>query len=129
MQPTLSLTTLWLYLGSFCWILYYDSIYATQDRSDDAQIGLHSLPLFLGDQLHAGLAFFAGATVACWALALAFAGAGFLAWLGLMIVSGLLYQQWSTFDPDDPALCLAQFKGNVYIGQLFAGFLALALLL
>lgn len=37
-----------LYLGSICWTLYYDTIYAHQDKTDDMFIGVKSTALKLG---------------------------------------------------------------------------------
>lgn len=37
-----------LYLGSICWTLYYDTIYAHQDKTDDMFIGVKSSALKLG---------------------------------------------------------------------------------
>ncbi len=41
---TIPLQPVWflLYLGALCWTLGYDTIYAVQDRDDDAQIGVRS---------------------------------------------------------------------------------------
>ena len=127
-QSALGFAAFFLYLGTFFWILYYDTIYATQDREDDRRMGLNSMPLFLGDSLEQGLTLFALITLGLWATALAFAGAGIFAWLGLILVAGRFYQQLERFDSSSPAMCLTQFKANVGIGQLWCLFLALGLI-
>ena len=39
----------WLVYGAtICWAVAYDTIYAVQDRDDDARIGVHSAVLFFG---------------------------------------------------------------------------------
>src|SRR5690606_16157505 len=47
-----------LYLGGIAWTLGYDTIYAHQDKEDDALIGVKSLALRLGDGSKPWLAFF-----------------------------------------------------------------------
>ncbi len=126
-QVALAWPALWLYLGTVSWILYYDSLYATQDRRDDARLGLKSLPLLLGDWLVAGLWAFMALTLLCWGLALISSGAGVLSWTGLLLAGGLLAQQVHQFDADDPQTCLRQFQANVRFGQIWCGFLALDL--
>src|SRR3546814_3985791 len=41
----LTLPGLMLYAGCICWVIGYDSIYALQDREDDALIGIKSSAL------------------------------------------------------------------------------------
>ena len=57
------------YAGSICWVIGYDTIYALQDREDDALVGIRSSALRLGRRVRAGIALFYGLAVALWALA------------------------------------------------------------
>jgi 4-hydroxybenzoate polyprenyltransferase len=41
----------WLYAAGFFWVLGYDTIYACQDRKDDARIGVKSTALFFGERV------------------------------------------------------------------------------
>ena len=125
-NETLSAAPLWLYAGAFFWILYYDTIYACQDRGDDARLGLKSMPLTLGAHISEGLTAFAAATILCWAMALLLAGAGWLAWLGLGMAALWLVRQRQTLNIDDPAQCLAQFQGNARLGQMWLVLLVLS---
>src|SRR6476469_5390950 len=43
-----------LYAGSICWCIGYDTIYALQDREDDALVGIRSSALRLGSNVRAG---------------------------------------------------------------------------
>src|SRR5215470_19029742 len=53
-----------LYLGSIAWVIGYDTIYAHQDREDDALVGLKSTALLFGERTKPMLAaFFALAVV------------------------------------------------------------------
>lgn len=53
--------TLPLYTAGVAWTLYYDTIYAHQDKADDAALGVGSTALRFGDRtkrwLHGGLLF------------------------------------------------------------------------
>lgn len=53
-----------LYAGSICWVIGYDTIYAHQDREDDALIGLKSTAILFGEHTRPMLtAFYAAAVV------------------------------------------------------------------
>ena len=53
----------WLYAGTIFWVIGYDTIYAMQDREDDAMIGVRSSALRMGEHIRSGVAI-------CYALAL-----------------------------------------------------------
>jgi 4-hydroxybenzoate polyprenyltransferase len=72
---------------------------------------------------------FYGLAVALIGMALALAGAGWMAWLGLAAFAAHLTRQIVRLEIDDPALCLRIFKSNRDAGLLlFAGLLADAML-
>src|SRR5690349_14799240 len=58
-----------LYLGGICWTLGYDTIYAHQDKEDDARIGIKSSALALAARTRPWLFVFYGAAVSLWAMA------------------------------------------------------------
>ena len=73
-----------LYAGSIAWVIGYDTIYAHQDREDDALIGIKSTALLFGDRTKPMLSLF-------YALAVVLIGiAGFLAGAGPVFAIGLL---------------------------------------
>jgi 4-hydroxybenzoate polyprenyltransferase len=47
---------LWLYGGTIFWVIGYDTIYAMQDREDDAMIGIRSSALRMGEHIRSGVA-------------------------------------------------------------------------
>ena len=47
---------LWLYSGTIFWVIGYDTIYAMQDREDDAMIGVRSSALRMGEHIRSGVA-------------------------------------------------------------------------
>lgn len=105
-----------LYAATILWILGYDTIYAHQDREDDAMLGIGSTALKFGERTRPFLA-------ACYAGALALlavtgAVAGLSAWyyLALLVPAGMLAWQVRALDIHDPARCLALFKFNREVG-------------
>jgi 4-hydroxybenzoate polyprenyltransferase len=105
---------LWLYLAAIVWILGYDTIYAHQDREDDALIGVKSTARLFGARTTPFLAACYGATIFFAALAMAH-----LSWLGFLLLAlpaGLLARQVILLDIFAPALCLKLFKSNRDVG-------------
>jgi 4-hydroxybenzoate polyprenyltransferase len=118
-----------LYAGSIAWVIGYDTIYAHQDAEDDALIGIKSTARLFGANTRPALAAFYALAVALIAVALALAGAGWLAWLGLAAFTVHLCWQIARVEVADPALCLGIFKSNRDAGLLlFVGLLGDALL-
>jgi 4-hydroxybenzoate polyprenyltransferase len=111
-----------LYAGSIAWVIYYDTIYAHQDREDDALIGLKSTALLFGPRTRPMLAAFSTAAVLLIGLSGWMAGAGAIFALGLAAFAAHLAWQIARLDIVDPALCLRLFKSNRDAGLiLFAG--------
>src|SRR5437764_1595881 len=114
-----------LYLGGICWTLGYDTIYAHQDKEDDARIGIKSSALALGEQTRPWLFVFYGAAVSLWAMAGVAAGLGPWFRLGLAIATVQLFWQGARVNINDPADCLAKFRSNRVTGWLLlAGIVA-----
>jgi 4-hydroxybenzoate polyprenyltransferase len=111
-----------LYAGAICWVIGYDTIYAHQDREDDALIGIKSTALLFGERTKPLLAVFYTLAVVLSALAGWSAGAGLVFALALLPFAAHLVWQIARLDIDDPGLCLAVFKSNRDAGLiLFAG--------
>jgi 4-hydroxybenzoate polyprenyltransferase len=109
-----------LYAGLFCWTLGYDTIYAHQDKDDDALIGVKSTARLLGTHSRDWiLGFF---TVA-FTLILA---AGFTEHAGwpfvflMLAAGGHMMWQVKKLDIDDSAGCLKLFRANRETGALIA---------
>jgi 4-hydroxybenzoate polyprenyltransferase len=116
---------LMLYAGSIAWVIGYDTIYAHQDAEDDALIGIKSTALLFGARTRPALAVFYTLAVVLIGAALALAGAGLPAWLGLAAFAAHLAWQIRRLQIGDPALCLRIFKSNRDAGLLlFVGLLA-----
>jgi 4-hydroxybenzoate polyprenyltransferase len=119
----LDLPAFLLYAGAICWVIGYDTIYAHQDREDDALIGIKSTALLFRERTKPVLAVFYALAVALIALAGWRAGAGIVFSLGLLAFAAHLSWQIRRLDIDDPLNCLAVFKSNRDAGLiLFAAF-------
>jgi len=109
-----------LYAGSICWVIGYDTIYALQDREDDAMVGIRSSALAMGARVQGGIAGFYAGAVALWALGFWLYREDPLALLALVPVAAHLAWQVMTLDTDDPANPLARFRANRWAGALMA---------
>ena len=113
-----------LYAGSIAWVIGYDTIYAHQDREDDALIGIKSTALLFGASTKPMLVLFYGVAVVLIGAAGFTAGAGLVFGLGLLAFAGHLGWQVARLDMADPDNCLAVFKSDRDAGLiLFAGLL------
>src|SRR5262249_21808688 len=125
----LDLPAILLYAGAIAWAIGYDTIYAHQDREDDALIGIKSTALLCRERTKPMLA-------VCYALAAVLiaaagwsVGAGLVFALGLLAFAAHLAWQVVRLDIDDPLQCLKVFKSNRDAGLiLFAGLALDALL-
>jgi len=99
------------------WIAGFDLIYACQDVETDRKEGLFSIPARFGISVALRLAqIFHILTVLLLAAAGVLAGLGWIYWLGLVIVAGLLIYEHSLVKPDDLSkVNLAFFTMNGYI--------------
>ncbi|MBB6307263.1 4-hydroxybenzoate octaprenyltransferase [Xanthobacter tagetidis] len=113
---------LFLFAGCVVWVFAYDTIYAHQDKEDDAIVGVRSTALFFGRRSALVVGACYAVTVGLFALALDTARAGPFAFIGLAGFALHLAWQVRALDIDDPARCLAVFKSNRDAGLiLFAG--------
>src|SRR3984885_3563487 len=113
-----------LYAGSISWVIGYDTIYAHQDREDDALIGIKPTAFLFGPPPKPMLALFYGIAVALIGLAGYSAGAGLFFAIGLFAFAAHLAWQIARLATGDPDNCLAVFKSDRDAGLiLFAGLL------
>lgn len=113
----LTLPGLTLYAGCICWVIGYDSIYALQDKEDDALIGIKSSALRMGRHVRAGVALFYAAALLLWAAAIWQVRPQGLAFLALLPVTAHFAWQVATLREDgaDP---LVKFRSNRFAGLL-----------
>lgn len=115
-----------LYLAGIFWTLGYDTIYAHQDKEDDALIGLKSSALKLGARTRPWLVGFYSACVLLMGAAGASAALPWPYYLGLAAVAAHFTWQVATLDMDAHRNCLARFRANRFVGWLLLAGLALA---
>lgn len=125
-----------LYIAGILWTLFYDTIYAHQDKDDDALIGVKSTARLFGDHTEFWLRRFQIAAVAFMAIAVgtAFGPGAATAPLvaALAGVAGLgLHLVWQVrrLDTANPDNCLWLFRSNRDAGLIPVLFFAIAILL
>ncbi|MFC0590531.1 4-hydroxybenzoate octaprenyltransferase [Novosphingobium aquiterrae] len=109
-----------LYAGAWAWCVGYDTIYACQDREDDAAIGIGSSALTLGGHVKAGVSLFYLLAAAMWTLAFWLLRPDWVALLALAPAALHLGWQALTLEPDDADNALARFRSNRTAGLLVA---------
>ena len=130
---TIPPAALLLYAAGIAWTLYYDTIYAHQDREDDALIGVKSTARLFGAQTRPWLRGFFVLTILLFgaAVVLAHAPQGrplamAVALAGVWAMGWHITWQMARLDLDDPASCLRAFRANRDAGLIPVPFLACA---
>ena len=119
---------LWLYAGTVAWVIGYDTLYAIQDKEDDALVGVKSSALRLGDSAPVGVAIFYTLALLLWGAAIWSVRPDWVALLALVPAALHLANQALRADPADGAGALRLFRSNRTCGLLvFMGMLAVGL--
>ncbi len=129
----LTMAPVLLYLGGILWTLFYDTIYAHQDKTDDELAGIKSTARKLGAATPRWLAGFGLTSVGLVAAAMATALLGQATGLaiaaaaaGVVAFGNHLRIQTRRLEINNPNSCLTIFRSNRDAGLLLASFLALA---
>ncbi len=109
----------WLYAGTIFWVVGYDTIYAMQDREDDALVGIRSSALRLGGKIRLGVAFFYILTIIGWGLAIWSVRPEKQALVALVPVAFHLAMQVASLKSDG-SNALGHFRSNRVAGLLAA---------
>jgi 4-hydroxybenzoate polyprenyltransferase len=107
-----------LYAGAIAWTIGYDTIYAHQDREDDALIGMKSTALRFGRATRTWLSVFYAFAWAAIVMAGLLAGAGLVFLAGMGLAGAQLAWQVATLDIDDADNCLRRFRSNRDFGLI-----------
>ncbi|EFL88846.1 4-hydroxybenzoate octaprenyltransferase [Ahrensia sp. R2A130] len=114
-----------LYIGSILWVIGYDTIYAHQDREDDAIVGVRSTARLFGDRTVQALLILYGGTLILFAAAYFEAGVGAAGYIGLLVGGMHMIWQITSLDIEDGEKCLRLFRSNNFFGwAVFAGLIA-----
>lgn len=123
-----------LYLAGIAWTLFYDTIYAHQDREDDALIGVKSTARLFGDKSEYWLRGFLVAAVVLMSLAIIYALAPLanplvmsLTLAGAWAFGAHLNWQLGKLNINDPDVCLRLFRSNRDAGLIVVLIFAAAL--
>jgi len=114
-----------LYAGAVFWTLGYDTIYAHQDREDDALVGVKSTALALGTNTRVWLIAFYSLFVFALLAAGMLAKLGIIYYIGTAFAATHLGAQVRRVNIDDPEACLNVFRSNISFGWIvFASIVA-----
>ena len=124
----LALAPVLLWAGTIFWVIGYDTLYAIQDKEDDALVGVRSSARRLGRHAPLGVALCYALALAGWAAALWTVRPELLALLALLPAALHLAGQALRASPDDGELALRLFRSNRFTGLLLLlGFAAVGL--
>ena len=107
-----------LWFGSIAWVVGYDTLYAIQDKEDDALVGVKSSARRLGGKAAGGVAAFYTIAVLLWGAAIWMVRADWIALLTLIPAALHLANQALRADPNDGELALQLFRSNRSCGLL-----------
>ncbi|MEM7240744.1 MAG: 4-hydroxybenzoate octaprenyltransferase [Pseudomonadota bacterium] len=132
----LSVAPVCLYLAGILWTLFYDTIYAHQDKEDDALIGVKSTARLFGDNTRRYLLIFLIGAVVLMGVAVIVALPSDINPIALVVaIFGIwgfgMHMTWQLrrLDIDDPDICLQLFRSNRDAGLIPAGALLIAVIL
>jgi len=115
---SLDAAPLLLWVGSVFWVIGYDTLYAIQDKEDDALVGIRSSARRLGRKAPLGVAICYALALTGWSLAIWQVRPEWLASLALVPAGLHLAGQAARADPDDGEKALALFRSNRFAGLL-----------
>jgi 4-hydroxybenzoate polyprenyltransferase len=114
----LAAAAFWLWGGSIFWVIGYDTIYALQDKEDDALVGVKSSALALGKHARLGVLLCYLVALSLWGVAIREVRLEWWAPLALLPVAFHLLGQVAALKVEDGADALAKFRSNRFAGLL-----------
>ena len=125
-----------LYVAGICWTLFYDTIYAHQDKEDDALIGVKSTARLFGENTYAWLLKFQVGTIIAMTFAVLLAILDIadpitlsIALIGIWAFGWHMTWQIISLDIDNPENCLKLFRESRDAGLIPVAFWGLLLIL
>jgi len=115
----IGVSPIFLYLAGIAWTLHYDTIYAHQDREDDALIGVKSTARLFEQDTGAWLMGFTAAVFVFGLFGILLSG-GMFGLIGLFVLCGQMAWQIKTLDINDPDRCLQLFRASRWGGLAIA---------
>lgn len=117
---TLPLAAFMLYAGSICWVIGYDTIYAHQDREDDALVNIKSTARLFAGRTKEALTWLYLASCMFILISLLLVSAKPFAYFGLLAFALHLTWQVKTLDINNGDNCLKLFRSNRDAGLILA---------
>ncbi|MDX1974113.1 MAG: 4-hydroxybenzoate octaprenyltransferase [Rickettsiales bacterium] len=117
-RSTVELPAVLLYIGAIFWTLGYDTIYAHQDKLDDARVGIKSTALRLGAKTKPALTLFYSFAAISWGLCFLITGHYWAAigFIGFFLTHAIW--QIITVQLNDPISCRRIFFSNAGLGLM-----------
>ena len=110
-----------LYIGGIFWTLGYDTIYAIQDKNDDAVIGIKSTAIALGEDVRSWLCTFYTLAILLMGMSGWLIDLSWPFYMGLFAAAAQALWQIKNLAIHSPNDCLAKFKSNRLFSWLFLG--------
>ncbi|RVE45225.1 hypothetical protein evm_010115 [Chilo suppressalis] len=107
-----------MYIGALAWTVFYDTIYAHQDKDDDARIGMKSTALTFGEHTKTALTATLALSSACFTSAGIAAGLDTTYYVALLAYLAHNGAQIYNLDVNNPRDCAAKFKSNSLVGLI-----------
>ncbi len=107
-----------LWIGSVFWVIGYDTLYAIQDKEDDALVGVRSTARLFGQRAPRAIAVFYALAILGWGTAIWLVRPDWLALVALIPAALHLAAQAMRARPDDGVRALALFRSNRFTGLL-----------
>ena len=133
---SLSMTPVFLYISGIFWTLFYDTIYAHQDKQDDLMVGIKSTALRFGEQTKSWLYLFLLGIIVfnfltIWLVFLKIDSVFIfgICCLGSFVMGLHLFFQIQKLDIHNPENCLLLFRSNRDTGIIFIVALCVAVLI
>ena len=127
-RGSLDLPAVLMWLGSIAWVVGYDTLYAIQDKEDDALVGVKSSALRLGAKAPQAIGICYGVALLLWGEAIWQVRPDWVALLTLVPAALHLANQALRADPKDGDLALTLFRSNRTCGFfVFAAMLVVGL--
>jgi 4-hydroxybenzoate polyprenyltransferase len=117
-RGSLDLPAILLWSGSIAWVIGYDTLYAIQDKEDDALVGVKSSARRLGEKAPLGVGLAYAAALLLWGAAIWQVRPDWVALLTLLPAALHLASQALRADPNDGELALELFRSNRTCGLL-----------
>jgi 4-hydroxybenzoate polyprenyltransferase len=107
-----------MYAATILWVIGYDTIYAHQDREDDALVGVRSTARLFGEHTKKALVLFYGGMLVLMVAAFYTAHVALASYVGLGLAAWHMYRQIRTLNINNGDECLKLFKSNSEIGWM-----------